>query len=350
MSGVKRFALLDGLRGLAALCVGMLHSSQLYETSYTFPHASLAVDFFFCLSGFVIAYSYDSRIGISMSTLQFMVRRFIRLYPMIFLAVLVGGSVMISHSVVTGAKPLSEAVLLTMSSLFLVPLGLFYGLQAFPPDNPVWSLFFEFIAKLWYGIMGADKGSAKMGLRLLFLAVGLIAAVHHAGRVGLLGLDGIANFCLGFFRVGYPFLMGIVILRHRFYLVSSPPWLGLLIAGALASLLLNHAWPGVALYDVVCVFAILPLIVLASATVLIQGRAEWLCEWLGSISYPFYVLHWPAILLLRSVFKRIHLLGHVEYLWPYPALTVVIFLTVFLTKVYEGPVRSYLSERLLGIG
>ena len=59
------FEILDGLRGLAALVVVIFHFMEIIISDFNnnfISHGFLAVDFFFCLSGFLIAYSYDSRI------------------------------------------------------------------------------------------------------------------------------------------------------------------------------------------------------------------------------------------------------------------------------------------------
>ena len=57
----QHFEILDGLRGIAALAVVLFHFMEIvYEPSKNFiAHGFLAVDFFFCLSGFVIAYAYQ---------------------------------------------------------------------------------------------------------------------------------------------------------------------------------------------------------------------------------------------------------------------------------------------------
>jgi hypothetical protein len=60
----NHYEVLDGLRGVAAIGVVIFHFSE-----WLFPDASknfighgfLAVDFFFCLSGFVISYAYDEQ-------------------------------------------------------------------------------------------------------------------------------------------------------------------------------------------------------------------------------------------------------------------------------------------------
>ena len=62
----QHFVILDGLRGIAALAVVIFHFMEwIYpDSSKNFiGHGFLAVDFFFCLSGFVIGYAYDDRMG-----------------------------------------------------------------------------------------------------------------------------------------------------------------------------------------------------------------------------------------------------------------------------------------------
>jgi peptidoglycan/LPS O-acetylase OafA/YrhL len=62
----QHFEILDGLRGVAALAVVTFHFMEIVFSDYSknfIGHGFLAVDFFFCLSGFVIAYAYDDSIG-----------------------------------------------------------------------------------------------------------------------------------------------------------------------------------------------------------------------------------------------------------------------------------------------
>ena len=54
---VTRFDTLDLLRGVAATAVVTLHFSNIFGTPELLPHAYLAVDLFFVLSGFVIAHA-----------------------------------------------------------------------------------------------------------------------------------------------------------------------------------------------------------------------------------------------------------------------------------------------------
>ncbi|MDJ1473349.1 acyltransferase family protein [Cytophagaceae bacterium DM2B3-1] len=88
----QHFAILDGLRGIAAIAVVIFHFMEIIfpDPSKNFiAHAYLAVDFFFCLSGFVIAYAYDQKlpqIGIA----TFFTLRLIRLHPLVLIGSIIG--------------------------------------------------------------------------------------------------------------------------------------------------------------------------------------------------------------------------------------------------------------------
>ena len=83
------YALLDGLRGVAAMLVVWYHVFEGFQFAGNKPvidfinHGYLAVDFFFMLSGFVIGYAYDDRWGKSLTMGGFFRRRLIRLHPMV---------------------------------------------------------------------------------------------------------------------------------------------------------------------------------------------------------------------------------------------------------------------------
>ena len=88
----QHFEILDGLRGLAALVVVVFHFMEIVVTDYSknfIAHGYLAVDFFFCLSGFVVAYAYDNRIE-GMSLMSFIKLRLIRLHPLVVIGSVLG--------------------------------------------------------------------------------------------------------------------------------------------------------------------------------------------------------------------------------------------------------------------
>ena len=88
---MNRFAALDGLRGVSAIAVVLFHL-PLAMHAYGSPlvrEAYIFVDFFFVLSGFVIAHAYAARIETVASVGDFLLRRVARRWPL-HLATLAG--------------------------------------------------------------------------------------------------------------------------------------------------------------------------------------------------------------------------------------------------------------------
>src|ERR1700723_4511178 len=91
----SHYFLLDGLRGVASLMVVIFHTFEPFShgnpLKQIMNHGYLAVDFFFLLSGFVIAYAYDDRWS-RMTQWEFYKRRLIRLQPMVIMGSLIGAA------------------------------------------------------------------------------------------------------------------------------------------------------------------------------------------------------------------------------------------------------------------
>src|SRR5688572_32430384 len=88
----QHFEILDGLRGVAALAIVIFHFMEWVFSDFSknfIGHGFLAVDFFFCLSGFVIGYAYDHRLE-KMGIVAFFKRRLIRLHPLVILGSVLG--------------------------------------------------------------------------------------------------------------------------------------------------------------------------------------------------------------------------------------------------------------------
>ena len=82
--GPQRFEALDSLRGVCAVLVVMFHmpvASHWRDWGFI-QHAYLFVDYFFVLSGFVIAHAYAGRLKTPRDGGRFMVRRLGRVWPL----------------------------------------------------------------------------------------------------------------------------------------------------------------------------------------------------------------------------------------------------------------------------
>src|SRR6476620_9916226 len=92
MASKPHYAILDALRGVAALTVVAFHIFEAHATSPSdqmINHGYLAVDFFFLLSGFVVGYAYDDRWN-KLTVGGFFCRRFERLHPLVILGMTLG--------------------------------------------------------------------------------------------------------------------------------------------------------------------------------------------------------------------------------------------------------------------
>jgi len=86
---MERLHGLDALRGIAALVVLAFHIGLIYGLEPIFLNGWLAVDFFFALSGYVLARTYEGRLHKTIGAWQFSKKRFFRFWPV----VLFGGAI-----------------------------------------------------------------------------------------------------------------------------------------------------------------------------------------------------------------------------------------------------------------
>ena len=362
-----RYELLDGLRGVAALMVIWYHVFEGFCTSSMdqfLNHGYLAVDFFFMLSGFVVGYAYDDRWGSGGLTFKgFARRRLIRLHPMLLMGMLIGvvtyiiqGCVHWDGTHVSGHWVAIAAVL----SCFFVPAYPGAGHEVrgngemFPLNGPSWSLFFEYIANILYALWLRRLSTRALivwvclsGIGLACYALGNMSGFHHLG-VGWTLAD--YGFIGGLLRVGFSFSLGMLMARvFRPLKVRGAFWIcSVAIIGLLAVPFMGMdgaMWTN-ALYDVTCVVLLFPIILYVGASgVTSDSRSSAECDFLGKISYPVYIIHYPFMYLFYAwVWAEELAFGDVWYV----ALGIVagcIVLAYLCLKYYDEPVRRWLSSR-----
>ena len=154
----ERFLKLDGLRGLFALSVSLYHYPSQFVPDFFFNFffvrsSWLFVDFFFVLSGFVIALNYN-QIQSFDALVVFCKKRFIRIYPLLFYSVII---FLISYIILFYFLPnyvnyfnSNNATIQTFESLLLLNstpiLGTGTGI-----NGPSWSISSEFLCYFYLG-------------------------------------------------------------------------------------------------------------------------------------------------------------------------------------------------------
>ncbi|WP_312490042.1 acyltransferase [Sphingomonas sp.] len=303
--GKPHFEVLDGLRGTAAMLVVAFHIqgiTVLFDPArLMLPHAYLAVDFFFALSGFVIGYAYDDRWG-AMTMRGFVGRRLLRLHPLVVLGTLLGLVSYLGDPFAGDrqAAPASLVLLAFVAGLFALPapplpnrLG-----DSHPLNAPAWTLLQEYIANLVYALI-----LRRLRVRALVALTGLAALASLVTALSLGSYDtgwGLDNFWGAPVRLAYPFLAGLLVYRMRDRLPAVRlgfPILSLILVVLFAAPVLPvvGAIKLNGLYQAICVLLIFPAIIVAGRHSGGGRTMVGLCRWAGRISYPLYITHYPFV-------------------------------------------------------
>ncbi len=281
-----RLAGLDALRGIAALWVLHYHVMRLADAPLIAAGKGyLAVDFFFMLSGYVMARTYEHRFAQGFGPVRFMAARYRRLWPVMAIGASLGAPLLATELQDPGAF-----ALIATANLFLIPVFLGSG-AVFPLNSPAWSIFAELCANLAHALGLWRLRTASLAIfcacllpALIWTGVAFESLNAGAGENSLLA---------GVLRSLFAYGVGVVLWRvwRDTNGPPIPPALAFALIPALAlaiHLLRIDGWP----FDI-------GFVVLASPLLIAGGLAyrgdHWLARGLGSISFPLYAVHLPIL-------------------------------------------------------
>lgn len=354
------FLILDGLRGVAAIIVLLFHLFEAHapnKAGQLINHGYLAVDFFFMLSGFVIGYAYDDR-WTTLNFKKFALRRVIRLQPMIVFGMVLGAILVIFQSSQVFSKIASvdawEILLFMIIGATLLPVSPSVEFRGWgemhPLNGPAWSLFFEYIANILYGLFFRKLSTKTLSCFVLAAAIVLFhMAITRGDMIGGWNLAP-EGLYIGFTRLFYPFLMGLLLsrigkhlqIKHAFFYCS----LAITIILSLPRFGGDQIWIN-GLYDAIMIVFIFPFIILAGAGGIIKSDfSNKVCRFLGDISYPLYITHYPLIYIYFAIVVNNQY--SLAQAWPITLIMFVsaIILPYFYLKLYDEPVRKWLTKKL----
>jgi len=345
------FLALDLLRGVAAVAVLFLHWLEGNGNEW-FHNGLLAVDFFFLLSGFVMAYSYTERLREGMSFADFLVLRLIRLYPLILLGIVFGFLRFAMRTLATHDETMTIPWLLikALQNVFMIP-NFEGGLNTdmFILNLALWSLFFEFIAYILFALCLYRLKDHWLLAIVAISGVGVWAWLFQEyGPVKytlpLLSFEKL-GYVSGLSRVLFSFTLGILVFRlyQRHPLkISVNGWVCGLLLFLFMALPKSVCSPNAAFIFVALCF---PLLICLTASAHIPDRSIGMARWLGDLSYPLYAVHTPIIWLAGGVFKMLPFGRDLPNIWfgavTIPTAIVVGYLSL---KVYDEPIRAYLTS------
>jgi peptidoglycan/LPS O-acetylase OafA/YrhL len=206
-----RFVVLDSWRGIAALLVAFYHFSfqwHFYDAS-VIRNAWLCVDFFFVLSGFVLAHAYGDKVAGGRDLGAFVIRRTGRMWPLhvVTLAAAVAPWARSrAGSLLTGTdfKDSGENTLYSILTNLLLIHSL--GIHNSATWNaPSWTISTEYYTNILYGLVVLLFGRFQAGAALLLAIGGVVAVIALANGNMETSVD------YGIFRCMYGFFTGTLV-------------------------------------------------------------------------------------------------------------------------------------------
>ena len=378
MAGDKQILpILDLFRLFAALLVVLVHYEIIFGQFVVYGSlGTTALSWFFILSGFIITYSYPDFDSFS-DLKRFYVHRFIRIYPVYFLAVLVS-AIFVSGGVTALGDQFFEQVRRPFEISYDLPQvkdSEFWAISALRHltftqslssvetlklvfNGPLWSLVLEVYFYLAFPLLlillKPMKSLSRIAIALIFGYVLQFLLIQYF-------LPDVESFNVMNLNVpiytnpairGLEFVFGMLLYKAFALLPSitreekhtSTP----LFMAIFGYLVINAVGENFIPYQYSMFFSAVPVVALL---VFILARTHWypvgmgnkLCLWAGGISYVLYCFHWPLMEMIR--FWN---LVPQSIAFPYHLIILILFLFLVSHLIYrwiETPIRRFLYRK-----
>ena len=340
-----RILQIQGLRAVAALLVTIFHARLM-------PGGFIGVDIFYVISGYLITGLIIREIDKTgrLDLNEFYQRRIKRLLPtsvfVLFITAIVGMFVLPAITRDALGRDLFAAAAYVSNYLFAWWENDYQNLNATPsPFIHYWSLAVEEQFYVVWPIFILFL--SRYGKRAIFQGVAIVTALSFLLSIYLTQVAPIWAFYslpTRAWELGFGALLLFIpdrYLRNRFL-----PWVGAIgIAIATFNFDESTAFPGFN--------ALLPVVATA---ILIGSIPVWprffndlsnnrLMQWLGAISYPLYLWHWPALVLPSSALGR-----PLQIRERFLCILLTIVLAHITSKFVEQPLRhrSFSAKKTYG--
>ena len=378
MAGHKQILpILDLFRLFAALLVVLVHYEIIFGQFVVYGSlGTTALSWFFILSGFIITYSYPDFDSFS-DLKRFYVHRFIRIYPVYFLAVLVS-AIFVSGGVTALGDQFFEQVRRPFEISYDLPQvkdSEFWAISALRHltftqslssvetlklvfNGPLWSLvlevYFYLVFPLLLILLKPMKSLSRIAIALIFGYVLQFLLIQYF-------LPDVESFNVMNLNVpiytnpairGLEFVFGMLLYKAFALLPSitreekhtSTP----LLMAIFGYLVINAVGENFIPYQYSMFFSAVPVVALL---VFILARTHWypvgmgnkLCLWAGGISYVLYCFHWPLMEMVRfwNIVPQ-------SVAFPYHLIILILFLFLVSHLIYrwiETPIRRFLYRK-----
>lgn len=361
----KHLLILDALRGIAAIMVVCMHTFEIFCAGdyhkLIINHGYLAVDFFFMLSGYVMAHAYDDRWG-SMTIKDFFKRRLIRLHPLIILGMTFGAIFFYYQQSVVFPKiagtPVTSLILVMLIGFTLIPIPPTMDIRGWnemhPLNGPAWSLFFEYLANILHAFVLRKLPNIFLGLLVVLAGANLYYVAITSPSGDLIGGWSLEpqQLAIGFTRLLFPYMAGMLLRRmvkiqtekNTFFIAS------ILLILVLASPRVgdrSNVWLN-GLYESLILSLVFPIIIyLGAIGKITNSLIQKCCVVLGDISYPLYITHFPFILMFYAWVSNNKVPLDLGVKVGIPLIITTIGIAYLALKLYDLPIRKWLTKRFM---
>lgn len=343
----KHYILLDGLRGVAAIVIVLFHYAEILQPDFTkniLAHGFLAVDFFFCLSGFVMAYAYNNRVP-NLIPKRFFLQRLIRLHPLVIVGSLLGLLAFLIDPYTTSHNySLGQIICLTLASICMIPLPIMqdryynnFGLNA-----PSWSLFWEYIANiLYYYLLVKISKRLLLGITIISALTLVSLAFNHNN---LLGGWNNTTFWHGGIRMLFSFSVGMLIYKKD-WIIKNKLNIWSITCLLLIAFILPFQNSTNWLTESFLIIIYFPIIIALGAGNHKAFQTNIFVQKLGQLSYPLYITHYSIMWIFGSYFtKHQHTTGNMIFLI-IALFTLQIFIAFIAMQYVDKPIRKWLKNK-----
>lgn len=199
----------------------------------------------------------------------------------------------------------------------------------------------------------------RLSTRLLALLTTLLScvwawfAITNQSQYGSIGVGwtfDMVNMLGGSLRMLCPFTIGILLSRvFKPHFIKGIFWwcsVILLLLFHVPFLGADRSFSLNGIYEMVCILVLFPCIVwLGASGKTTDKRSERICLWLGQISYPLYIVHYPLMyaFYLWLIKTKQYTLSST---WPVALCVILgsIILAQVCLKCYDLPVRKWLNR------
>ena len=272
------------------------------------PGGFIGVDVFFVISGFLITGIITRELELGrFSLVEFYNRRIRRIFPALIVVLCatlaLGWFWMLPQPFARlGSDSFASAAFLANIAL-LLQSGYFDVESAKKPLLHLWSLGIEEQFYLFWPLLLMLAARFRMSIMAMAAMLGIASFLLN---VALIGSNPIATFYLPFTRafellIGAVLACGWINVNHSSAASNRRAWTGVALIAVAAGILDSHrAFPGW--------WAVLPV---AGSALLLSAPAAWVNRvvlaspplvWIGLISYPLYLWHWP-LLVFAGIIK-----------------------------------------------